>query len=81
VPAGQSGVALTLRGAARTYSAVTDAIGQYAINELTPGRYSLIVRMPPDVEPVAPATVEIRGSGACVSHVVTAVRTRGGPSR
>jgi len=81
LPAAQSGVTLTLRGAARTDSAVTDANGQYEIKDLTPGRYSLTVRTPADVEPVSPVTIEIGGPGACVSHVVTAVRKRGRPPR
>jgi len=59
----------------RAFSTTTDSQGQYAFNDVTPGRYMLTVPALPGVDPILPATIQIKGPGACVMHTVTAVKT------
>jgi hypothetical protein len=65
---------LVIRDGRRAFSTTTDAQGQYAFRDLAPGRYTLTVPGLPGVHPIAPATVQIKGPGACVGLTVTAVR-------
>jgi hypothetical protein len=52
----------------------TDLGGQYEFEKVTPGRYTLTFSAPPGVEPIAPASLDVKGPGACVMHHVTSVR-------
>ena len=63
-----------MRERARELSTRTDLYGNYTIEDVPPGRYTLTVADSPGVEPVPPATIEIKGPGACVIHSVTAVK-------
>lgn len=65
---------ITIRGGAHTFSATTDSRGQYELTDVAPGRYTLTVSASPGVESIPPATIEIKGPGACAAHAVTAVK-------
>jgi len=67
-------VTMVIREGTRAFSTTTDAQGQYAFKDLVPGRYTLTVSELPGVDPIPPATIQIKGPGACVVHNVTAVR-------
>ena len=51
-----------MRERARELSTRTDLYGNYTIKDVPPGRYTLTVADSPGVEPVPPATIEIKGS-------------------
>jgi hypothetical protein len=59
---------VTIRNGIRVFSAKADARGQYEFLDLNPGRYLVTVSVPLAVDPVPPATIEIKGAGACVVH-------------
>lgn len=67
-------VTIVIRAGTLALSTTTDSQGQYAFKDVAPGRYTLTVAGLPDVDPIAPATIQIKGPGACVVHTVTAVR-------
>ena len=69
-----SRVTIVIREGTQTFSTTTDSQGQYAFKEVAPGRYTLTVSELPGVYPITPATIQIKGPGACVAHTVTAVR-------
>ncbi len=69
-----SRVTITLRGEAREFSAETDSGGQYELKDITPGRYVLSVSASTGIAPISPATLEIKGPGACATHVVSAAK-------
>ena len=69
-----SGATIFLRGEAREFTAETDSKGQYSLNDIAPGHYTLRIRAPSAVEP-GPARIEIKGPGACATHVVTISRS------
>ena len=67
-------VRIAMREGAREFSTRTDTNGRYTIEGVPPGRYTLTVAASPGVEPVPPATIEIKGPGECLTHPVTAVK-------
>lgn len=70
------GATITLRSDAHVVTAETSLRGQYEFTAVPPARYTLSVRLSPQFEPVPPATVTVKGPGACVSHGISAVRNR-----
>ena len=67
-------VTIVIRAGTLSLSATTDAHGQFAFKDLAPGRYTLTVAELPGVHAIPPATIPIKGPGACVVHTSTAVR-------
>jgi hypothetical protein len=48
--------------------------GQFEFENVAPGRYTLTFSVPAELELIPPATVDVKGPGACVTHSVTALR-------
>ena len=69
-----TGVTVRIGEGTRNRSTRTGLNGQYEFENVAPGRYTLTVSDSPEVEPIPPAIIEIKGPGACVFHPVTAVR-------
>jgi hypothetical protein len=69
-----SRLAVSARGGARVFSASTDSTGRYEFRDVAPGQYILTVSASTGIVPIPPATIQIKGPGACVVHVVTAVQ-------
>jgi len=67
-------VTIVIRQGTQDFSTTTDSQGQYAFRDVAPGRYTLTVSEIPGVHPITPATIQIKGPGACVAHSITAVR-------
>jgi Carboxypeptidase regulatory-like domain len=74
LPAPLSRVTIVIREGTQALSTTTDSQGQYAFKDVAPGRYTLTVSELPGVDPIPPATIQIKGPGACVVLAVTAVR-------
>jgi hypothetical protein len=68
------GVMVSVRGAPRSYSLITDSTGSFEIKDIAPGRYALFVSSPPHAAPIPPANIQIKGPGHCVVHYVDAVK-------
>jgi carboxypeptidase family protein len=69
-----SGAMVVVRSNGQTLSVKTDPNGQYGFKEVPPGRYTLTVPVLRDFEPIPPATIEIKGPGACANHAITAIK-------
>jgi hypothetical protein len=69
-----NGVTVAIKGEKGAFSTATDSRGQYELKDVPPGRYTLSVSASPGVDPLRPATIEIKGPGACVQHSVTAMK-------
>ena len=67
-------VTIVIREGTRAFSTTTDSQGQYAFNDVAPGRYTFTVSASPGADPIPAVTVRIKGPGACVAHTVTTVR-------
>ena len=72
------GVTIAIRGGAHAFSTTTDSTGQYALRDVAPGLYLLTVSASLDVDPIPPATIQVKGPGACVVHTI--VLSRPGPA-
>jgi hypothetical protein len=66
--------AVVIREGGRAFSTVTDPRGRYGFTDVPPGRYTITVTAPPGVNPIPPSVIQIRGPGACVTHVITALK-------
>jgi hypothetical protein len=65
---------VVMREGTRELSATTSSTGQFEFKDVVPGRYTITVSAMPAVETIPPATIQIKGPGACVVHAVTAVK-------
>ena len=69
-----NGATVVMREGTRELSATTDSMGQFEFKNVAPGSYTIAVSAMPAVEIIRPATIDIKGPGACVIHGLTAVK-------